>query len=180
LPTGVNPFSVKAFEILVSEHHRSILSYALSLAKRPEVAEDLAQESFITAFQKIETFDTTQDFPRWVRGIVRNKYRDWVRSHGEVCLAEEVLEAIDGRFDAWEAARRESGEDLTSLLRGCLAELAESMRQVVELFYFQDRTCLHIAEVTGVNVVTVKKRLQRGRDALGECIERRKNREVKS
>jgi len=165
----------KMFEILVHEHHRRILAYALSLVRREEVAEDLVQNALIAAYRKISAFDPSRDFGNWVRGMVRMEYLNWVRAESEVPLEQSVLDALDWRHRQWDEAARGREAGPLDALQHCLQRLQESVRQVVDAFYIQRLDCNAIGEKTGVPPPAIRKRLERARQFLLECITRRMN-----
>jgi RNA polymerase sigma-70 factor len=159
----------KTFEILVNEHHRRVMAFALSLVKNPDIAEDIVQESFITAYHKLDTFESHRDFGTWVRGIVRNKYREWARSNRERYLEPEILEALDQQFHHWDNAS-DGDNNALSALRKCLNKLPELIRRTVDCFYFKQLNGINTATHLDVSEGVVRKRLQRGREQLFLCI----------
>lgn len=160
----------KAFEILVRLHHRRVLAYALALAGREDVAEDLAQDAFLVAQRELARFDPSRDFGAWLRGITRNKYLEWTRSGRTRSLDAAALDALDERHRAWDRAAEEGREDLLDALRACLRSLAGHLGDAVALFYTEKRPCAEIAARLGVAEDVVRKRLQRAREALSSCL----------
>jgi RNA polymerase sigma factor (sigma-70 family) len=160
----------KAFEILVRLHHRRLLAYALALASREDVAEDLVQDAFLVAHRELARFDPARDFASWVRGIVRMKYLEWARAGRARPLDAEALEALEARHGAWDRAARDGREDALDALRGCVGRLASHLGDAITLFYTEKRSCAEIAGRLGVAEDVVRKRLQRARDALSDCL----------
>jgi RNA polymerase sigma-70 factor (ECF subfamily) len=147
-----------------------VLAYALSLVSDEATAEDLVQDAFVTAFSKFERFDPTRDFGAWVRGIVRNKYLEWIRGRRETPVDDDILDVLDLRHESWDRAVDDGQEDLLTALAACMRELPELFLQVVQLFYFEQCSCRIIAATVNAGEVTVRKRLHLGRKALGQCI----------
>ena len=160
----------KAFEILVRLHHRRLLAYALALTSREDVAEDLVQDAFLVAHRDLVKFDPTRDFCAWVRGIVRMKYLEWTRSTRTQAVDGAVLETIDERHRTWDRAVEDGREDALVALRGCLSHLSAHLGDAVTLFYTEKRPCAEIAGRLGVAEAVVRKRLQRARESLAECL----------
>lgn len=163
----------KAFEILVRQSHRRLLAYASALTSDPAAAEDLVQEAFITAYRKLASFDPARDFGAWMRGIIFNKYREWARKRQEPALGEEVLAAIGDQYQSWDRAEEEGRGDALEALQNCLTRLQEGLRGIVERFYFKGETCPAIAAATGDAEPAVRKRLERARRLLADCVARR-------
>jgi RNA polymerase sigma factor (sigma-70 family) len=160
----------KAFEILVRLHHRRLIAYALALTGREDVAEDLVQDAFLVAHRDLAKFDASRDFAAWVRGIVRMKYFEWVRSNRTQAVDGAVLEAVEERHRSWDRAVEEGREDALAALRGCLQLLSGHLGESIALFYTEKRACAEIAGRLGVAEAVVRKRLQRARESLAECL----------
>ena len=56
----------------MQEHYQMLFSYAVTLCKEASLAEDVVQETFVTAYQQLNDFDCSRDFGAWIRGIARN------------------------------------------------------------------------------------------------------------
>jgi len=117
------------YTILVTDHHRDLLIYARSIVFDADQARDLVQESCVTAWTKFEKFNPTQAaFGTWVRGILRNKIRDWVKSRKggrrpEVTLDEEHLNYLEQSFSD------ETQKPVFDNLRNCLKKLRRAKSQ---------------------------------------------------
>ena len=158
------------FETLVREYHRRALAYALSLVRREEVAEDLVQDAFLTAYRNLEKFDPSRNFGSWMRGIVRMKYLEWTRQHREQPMDNEILDVIDQRYNEWEQAARDNKMEILEALRICLNGLQEIARQTIDFFYTHKLSCAEIAERMETTEVGIRKRLERARRELFHCI----------
>lgn len=160
----------KAFEILVRRNHRRILGYAIAVAGDEEVARDIVQDAFLVAWERLDDFDTSKDFGAWVRGIVRNKFREHVRSQKHVTIADDILEAVESQHRHWDEREAETDESMFAAMHGCLGKLPELLSQVVNLFYLQRLSGAQVAERVGVDEATIRKRQQRARVSLADCI----------
>jgi RNA polymerase sigma-70 factor (ECF subfamily) len=163
----------KGFEALVREHHRRLLAYALALTRRNDVAEDLVQDALLVAHRDFAKFDAARDFAAWVRGILRIKYLERARSHRLERMSEAQIEAIDAQHREWDRAAEEGRGDALAALRLCREELGDHISETLDLFYQDRRSCAEIAARLGTSEVVVRKRLQRARDVLAECLQKR-------
>lgn len=159
------------FAELVRLHHRELLVYARALCRDHSTASDIVQDAFVVAYEKVHTFDVTRDFATWMRGIVRNKYREWLRKNKRYELSDENLAQIDADIAAWQQERAESGSSLFDALKQCLDRLPENLSQAVHVSYYEGRTSDEAAEVLGIAPAAVRKRLQRARDMLKQCLD---------
>ena len=163
-----------AFGILVRDHHRGLLAYARALAGNGATGADLVQDSFVVAWQNLARFDVTRDFGSWMRGIVRNKWREHLRRHSrEVDVDDETLESWEVSFAAWDEGRSSGAGELFESLDDCLGRLPASTGEAVRRFYYKDEPGESIATALGIDAATLRKRLQRAREALRDCLDRK-------
>ena len=163
----------KDFETMVREHHRRLLAYALALTRRNEVAEDLVQDTLLVAHRDLGKFDASRDFGAWTRGIVRMKYLEWTRSHRSERMSEAQIEAIEATHREWDRAAEEGRGDALAALRDCRGQLGGHIAETLDLFYSEQRSCADIATRLKTTEMVVRKRLQRAREALGDCLKKR-------
>lgn len=171
----LDPKRDEDFALLVERHHRELLVYANVLCRDQAAASDIVQDSFIVAYEKVHTFDVTRDFATWMRGIVRNKWREWVRKNRRYELSDGELAQIDADVAAWQALRAEGNNSLFQALEECLGRLPENLAVAVHSCYFEGRTGEEAADVLGVAPAAIRKRLQRARTLLKECLDRKLN-----
>ncbi len=158
------------FSDLIRDHHRPLLAYARVLAGHPERARELVQDAFVAAWQTIGRFDVTRDFGSWLRGIVRNKWREDCRKHRrEVPLAEPELAQLEEAVRTWSADAGEAG--LLERLADCRSKLPETLSEAVNAYYDENRDGTGAAALLGIASATFRKRLERARAALRECLE---------
>ena len=160
----------KAFEILVRRNHRRILGYAIAIAGDEDAARDIVQDAFLVAWEHLDDFDTSKDFGAWVRGIVRNKFREYVRSQKHVTIEDDILEAVESQHRHWDKREAETDQSMFAAMHGCLGKLPELLSQAVNLFYLQRLSGAQVAERVGADEATIRKRLQRARVSLADCI----------
>lgn len=165
----------KSFAILVKEHHRGLLTYARALTKEDHSSRDLVQDAFVVAWKNLQTFDVTRDFGSWVRGIVRNKWRESLRRNSrQVALDDDVLEHLEADARQWEGLRDQGG--VFARLELCLQKLPENLAEAVKAFYYDGYSSDEAADVLSVQSATLRKRLERARGGLRDCLATNTNR----
>lgn len=156
------------FSELVRDHHRGLIAYATALVRSDAAARDLVQEAFVAAWQSLERFQPGRDFGGWMRGIVRNKWREHCRRHRrEVPLAEETLLALEAPF-----AAAPDDAALFARLAECRAKLPAPMSEALRLTYDEGRSSEDAAGILSTTAAALRKRLERARDALRLCLSR--------
>lgn len=160
----------------MQEYGTKVLHLAYYYLKDRQLAEDVAQETFIKAFQHWGSFRGESSAYTWLYKITVNLCRDKARSAWwrRLVPTEEPRNVTS----EWaEPAMPEDGPEESAIRndrRGALLQqvmqLPEMYREVVILFYYQDLSTSEIAEVTGQNENTVKTRLYRARAMLKEAL----------
>lgn len=159
------------FEARVRVHHKRVLAYALALTRRMDAAEDLVQDALLVAHRDLDKYDAARDFGAWVRGIVRMKYLEWIRERRTEPLNARVLDEIERQHQAFD---RGSDEDPSMSIRNCIAQLGPRLGETLELHYRDEESFAAIAGRLGITEEVVRKRLQRARELLADCLRRRR------
>lgn len=158
------------FTELIRDHHQPLLAYARAVAGHPERARELVQDAFVAAWQTVGRFDVTRDFGSWLRGIVRNKWRENCRkNHREVALEDPELVRLEDAVRAWSARDGEQG--LLDRLADCRSKLPEALSLAVSAYYDEGRDGDAASQSLGIPPATFRKRLERARAALRVCLE---------
>ncbi|MDP4625847.1 MAG: RNA polymerase sigma factor [Akkermansiaceae bacterium] len=158
------------FSELIRDHHQPLLAYARVLTGHPGRARELVQDAFVAAWQAIARFDVTRDFGSWLRGIVRNKWREDCRKHRrEVPFDDPELVRLEEAVRTWSASDGEAG--LLDRLADCRSKLPETLSLAVHAYYDEDSDGDQAASSLGIPPATLRKRLERARTALRLCLE---------
>lgn len=157
----------KRFTELIRQHHLTLLSYARALAGSEGTARELVQDAFVAAWQSLGKFEATRDFAAWMRGIVRNKWREHCRLHArEVQLDEAALSRIEETLAPYSSGDAE----LFARLAECRGKLPPPMIEALRVTYDEGRSSDEAATLLSMNAAAFRKRLERARDALRLCL----------
>lgn len=165
----------EAIERLMQEYGTKVLHLAYYYLKDRHLAEDVAQEVFIKAYQSWDSFRGDSSVYTWLYKIAVNLCRDKVRSSWWRRLLptddpqsdSDELELSTAEVDPEATAIRNDGKER---LMHYIMMLPESYREAIVLYYYQDLSTVEIAEVTGQNENTIKTRLFRARARLKELM----------
>jgi len=158
----------RAFETIYERHGGAAFSLAYRMCGSRSLAEDVAQEAFLSIWRSGGRYDRARGSVRtWVLGIVHNRAIDTLRRTVVHERRRASDEGIEERFEARErteveAARREEA----STIRGMLETLPDEQSRVIELAYFGGFTHAEIAEMLGAPIGTVKGRMRLGLEKL--------------
>jgi len=163
--------SASAFEVLVRRYQTLVCSVAYSACGNLALSEDVAQETFWTAWRQRASLEQPDRLKAWLCGIARNLAKNARRKASrpvESAETQDVLTELstDLPGPAEEAVSREE----ESLVWQALERIPEAYREPLVLFYREDRS---VAEVAGALVLSedaVRQRLSRGRGMLREQV----------
>lgn len=141
---------------------------AMRFVKNTADAEDLTQEAFIKAFQKIDQFQGEVSFGAWLKRIVVNRCIDFLKAQRQhfVELEEHRLTIVEE--DDWKVSDDVSVE----YVKNCIEELPDKYRYVVQLYLVEGYDHAEIAQILDINEATCRTRLMRGKGYLKEQIKK--------
>jgi RNA polymerase sigma-70 factor (ECF subfamily) len=153
-----------AFEVVLERHADAAFSLAYRICGRRSLAEDIAQEAFLSVWRSGARYDRARGSVRtWTLGIVHNRAVDALRRSGVHDRRRASDEGIEETLEAPERTETQALDNAVSHeIRGALGELPAEQRRVIELAYFGGFTHLEIASMLGTPVGTVKGRMRLG------------------
>ena len=159
-----------AFETLVRRYEASLRKLAFGYLRDRMLAEDVAQESLLLAYQRIGTLGHAEAFRSWLFRIATNRAHDFLRRVARKAEigGEEGEERIGELEEPVDAAARMVTRDLGRRLAGAVAELPEKYRRPLLLKEIEGMTYAEIAELLGWPMGTVQIRIHRARIRLRE------------
>lgn len=161
-----------AFGKLVDAYQRPVYNLAYRMLSNPGEAEEAAQEAFIRAYTRLDTYDPSYKFSTWLLSITSNYCIDLIRKRRALLLSiDEPLpphpSLHTGRAKGPEA--RMMQDERQQLVQSLLETLPPDYRQAVVLHYWHDMPYQQIADVMDTTVSAVKSRLFRARRKLAEA-----------
>lgn len=163
---------------LVKRYERPVYGLVLKMVRDPAVAEELAQEVFVKAFRRLDTYDPERKLSSWIFKIAHNTALDHLRRReletvplagGADADDEGPLRVLaDDAAESPEAAALRG--DLGRALAAAIARLRPDYREAVVLRYQEGLSYEEICEVMGQPLGTVKTNLHRARKALAELL----------
>lgn len=164
----------QAYKKVVVEYGPGIRAFFASHLDSTSQVEDLSQEVFITAFEKLSDFDMEKDFGKWLKGIARKKLLMHFRSlYTEDEAMNNLRQIIVTRMGAGSSLWKKYGfKDLVSRLKACMNRLPDKTRKIVIQKYIQNDRIAVIAEKFHMSVTAVSVALFRSRKMLKSCIRR--------
>ncbi len=160
-----------AFAELVKKYQKQVHALVWRKIGDFHTAEEITQDVFLKAYQRLTTLKKPQSFASWLYVIAANDCSTWLRKKR---LKTQPLEDTSvahlekATYSGYVIAENErtSAEAQRDVVKKLLAKLQESERTVITLFYFAEMTCKEISEFLGVSANTIKSRLSRARQRL--------------
>lgn len=163
------PADLATRERIVHAHLRGVWRHLRTLGCPAFEADDLAQETFVVAFEKGLGDRNEHETAAFLRATARHL---WLRSRSKQNRRAELLAAA--AEDLWaRLCRDDSGDRALLALRECVHGLGDRARRLVHLFYGEERSRTEVAAALGMQENGVKTALQRVRQALRECVQER-------
>ncbi|HTE85823.1 MAG TPA: sigma-70 family RNA polymerase sigma factor [Dehalococcoidia bacterium] len=153
---------VTALEALYARYGGLAFSLALRVTGNREMAEEVVQEAFLSAWRRGSTYEPGRGSARaWLLGVVHHRAIDLVRariSRGPTVVLDDIGE-LPGGGDPWPEVRQKLDRET---IRGALVSLPDEQRRCIELAYFGGYSYPEIAEQLDVPLGTIKSRLRLG------------------
>lgn len=169
----------QAYALLVEEYKTPVYSLAYRMTRNSQDAEDLAQETFLRAFNQLFRYDTKRSFFTWLYTISLNIIRNHLKKNSsrrrdDFRHGEKPSGMVD--FDAKQVALQESRDrdewhkEREEELESCLQKLSPELRELLILRFYQGLSFDVISEITGLSLSAIKMRVYRGLEKLRKYI----------
>ena len=160
----------RAFEALYRSVSPRLHSVAFRFMGRPDLAEEVLQESFVRIWNNASRYQSHLSAPMtWMINITRNQAIDHLRKHRERPLSDlDTLMLVD---DSPSAHDQLNSSREASTLHRCLGRLEGMQRQSITIAYFEGLSCSELAEHLSAPLGSVKSWIRRGMEQLRRCLE---------
>jgi RNA polymerase sigma-70 factor (ECF subfamily) len=170
-----------AYALLVERYGAPLFRYLVRMTGQPQDAEDLVQEAFLRAYLSLASYDDCYRFSTWLYRIATNLAVNRLQAGRRIVPFDRFRhDAAHGDDrdppeppDPDEARRPDLALERTQRLetiQRCLDELPDTYRSVVTLRHLAGLSYGEISGCVGLPLNTVRSRLHRGRERLGECL----------
>jgi RNA polymerase sigma factor (sigma-70 family) len=151
---------------------KAIYNTCLRIVKNPDLAEDVMQEAFLTAFEKIATFKGDSTFGAWLKRIAVNKSIDEVRKN--LSIFEPYTDILDNKIaDSTDISAFGDPDQVhgkVELIKRAMHQLPDGYRLVLSLYLFEGYDHEEIAQILGITESTSRSQYTRARQKLTEIL----------
>ncbi|MCX7728726.1 MAG: sigma-70 family RNA polymerase sigma factor [Bacteroidia bacterium] len=172
------------FKNIVQTRYKKFFLHACIHVGCKETAKDLIQDTFLTAYQKLNTFKEQSAVETWLFGILNNKILEYYRKqtneqkHIEHQTEEEILFHKNGKWKKeWlyneieEKEHRDEQNKLIQILKKCFLHLNEQYQKVFSLRFFANKKTNEVCKLCGITEDNVWQIIHRGKLQLKICIQ---------
>ena len=152
-----------SFSTLVERHFTSIYGLCVSYVKDATEAEDAAQDTFVTCYNRLDTLRDPRKFAGWLASIARNICLNRLKAHAR--RREILTEVAENGMEQEHVVEAERAE-LREMVRRKVDELPPKTREAVYLYYFEEKSLKEIAAYVGKSPNAVARLLKYGRRLL--------------
>jgi RNA polymerase sigma-70 factor (ECF subfamily) len=157
----------EAFELLLQRCKDKVFRLSFSILRDETQAEDATQDTFVKIWKGLPAYNGAASLSTWIYAITRNTCLTELRRrdrHPTVSLQEPEMEAAGGRVPALQQEDAEAGSEMD--VEFLLSNLPEKYRQVIILFYLEQKAYEEMADLLGKPLGTVKTLLFRAKKEL--------------
>ena len=161
-----------AFAEMICRYQNLVFATAFQILKDQALAEDVAQEAFVTAFRSLHNLRAEKSFPPWLRKIVRNFALASLKEQRRFGALEEAGTLQSNPADAGPEAEgeRQEADAFGEEVRRIVSSLSDTLRFPVLLCHIDDLSTRDAARFLGITEGALRKRLHDGKKKLQERI----------
>jgi RNA polymerase sigma factor (sigma-70 family) len=164
---AVRKGNVQAFTFLVEKYKEMVYSLAFRLLKKTTEAEEMAQDVFVKAFQKIDSYEGKSKFATWLYSITYNACISELRKRRIEFKSiddQQVSEQDEQRM--YDYYRETKKDDQDKYLKLALEKLPEDDQVLVTLYYYESQSMDEISVITGLSANNIKVKIHRARKRM--------------
>ena len=176
LNAGDRKAAAAEYAYFVRRYSQQVLDFTVRMVSNRADAEELAQNAFVKAFNRLETFEGRASFLTWVSRIAYNESINHLKSRKLRWVDVDDARIADSRIDDDELST--GREERISLMEDALDCLPPDERMLVQLYYYEDKPLQEIAFIMDAEANALAVRLHRIRKKLLMMIKHKENEQV--
>jgi RNA polymerase sigma-70 factor (ECF subfamily) len=162
-----------AYTALLARYREPIFRVVRATIGDNDAAVDVTQETFVSAFAALKSYDSERSFKTWISRIAINKCRDWARRRSVrrfFSFALPIEAAANVAADTITADQQISDRAELARVQTAIATLPQAIREPLVLRTIEGMTQAEAAQVLGISEKAVETRLYRARGQLSELL----------
>lgn len=159
-----------AFGELVRRYQNAVFSVCYRLRGNRQEAEDMSQQTFIRAYERLHTFEAERPFLPWIRRVATNVCLNAMERRQPEPVDVETLEPGLPAPPTVDPAQKVAEQQRVERLYAAVLALPPAYRAVIELRHFQELSYEEVSELLNLPLNTIKSHLFRARKLLAEAL----------
>ena len=172
-PHQREPSAHEVFEVLARDHADHLLVFLRAVVRDRSMVDDVFQETMMVAWRRLADFDRTRSFGAWLRGIGSRVAMDFAGRRRMIIADPTMLQEIEEHSVAFDGDHAQAFQTRMGTLDDCIERLPTDYSQMIQMVYRAELPLRTIAVNLALTEEAVKKRIQRARALLGECLQRK-------
>jgi len=157
----------RAYASLVEKYKDFVFTIVFRIVKVREEAEEVAQDSFIKAYESLASYRGESKFSSWLYSIAYRKALDALRKNKKYKASELIEDITEGDVETIDNALHYlEDQERKKAIQDCILKLPESDAAIITFYYFEELSVREIAEVTKLTEDNIKVKLHRSRKKL--------------
>lgn len=150
--------------------HKTAYHTASLLLRNPDDIQDVLQNSYLKAFQKLPELKNPESLEGWIKSIVENECKNYIKKEKRLSMPVVFFKnKAEEHSEEWKQPVPQEymeREELRKNISGILDKLSPEVRACIVLFHYEDRSLNEISKILGIPSGTVKSRLHNGRKQI--------------
>lgn len=160
----------RAMALLFARHNVRVYRFAARITGNASLSDDIVSEVFLDVWRGAAGFNGKSQVSTWLLAIARHKAMSALRGRMDAQLDEEFSVAIADDRDDPETVAHQTTRG--TVIQKCLMQLPPTLREVVDLVYYHEKTVAEVAQIVGIPPGTVKTRMFHARVRMAELLQR--------
>lgn len=157
----------RAFASLVEKYKDFVFTIVIRIVKVREEAEEVAQDTFIKAYESLASYRGEAKFSSWLYSIAYRKALDALRKNKKYKASELIEDITEGDVETIDNALHYlEDQERKQAIQDCILKLPEPDAAIITFYYFEELSVREIAEVTKLTEDNIKVKLHRSRKKL--------------
>ena len=145
-------------------YYRSMYNTSLRIVNSSDDAEDIMQESFLTAFQKLSSYKGEVSFGTWLKRIVVNRSLDYLRKR------KVAFEEVSSDLPVYEEERENEPIFTVEEVKNAIYQLSDGYRTILSLLLLEGYDHEEVSEILGISNVTSRTQFCRAKQHLRDLL----------
>jgi len=145
-------------------YYRSMYNTSLRIVNSSDDAEDIMQESFLTAFQKLSSYKGEVSFGIWLKRIVVNRSLDYLRKR------KIAFEEVSSDLSVYDEEREDEPTFTVEEVKNAIYQLSDGYRTILSLLLLEGYDHEEVSEILGISNVTIRTQFCRAKQHLRELL----------